>query len=52
MRLRFFVSQSILQSARNECASVRVIQITWIFYKVDTLLKRIVLMSNAVMKSF
>ena len=50
MHLRFFVSQSILQSAWNECASIGVIQITRIFNKVDALLKSIVLMGNTVMQ--
>ena len=35
MRLRFFVPQSILQSARNECASIGIIQVAWILYKVN-----------------
>ena len=51
MRLRFFVSQSILQSAWNKCASVGIIQVAWILYKVNALLKSVVLMGNTVMKS-
>lgn len=35
MRLRLFVPQSILQSARNECASIGIIQVAWILYKVN-----------------
>ena len=50
MRLRFFVLQNFLQSARDECASVGVIQITRIFNKVDTLLKSVVLMGNSVVE--
>ena len=51
MRLRLFVPQSVLQSARNECASVGIIQVARIFYKVDALLKSVVLMRNTIMKS-
>ena len=50
MRLRFFVLQSILQSTGNECSCIGIIQVAWIFYKVDTLLKSIVLMSNTVVE--
>ena len=35
MRLRLFVPQNILQSARNECASIGIIQVAWILYKVN-----------------
>lgn len=35
MRLRLFVLQNILQSARNECASIGIIQVAWILYKVN-----------------
>ena len=42
MRLRLFGSQSIFQSARNECSSIGIMQIAWIFYKIDTLLKSVV----------
>ena len=35
MRLRFFVPQNILQSARNECASIGIIQVAWILYKIN-----------------
>ena len=51
MCLRLFVPQNILQSARNECASVGIKQVAWIFYKVDALLKGVVLMGNSIMKS-
>lgn len=50
MRLRFFVLQSIFQSARNKCACIGIIQIAWIFYKIDALLKRVVLMGNTVVE--
>lgn len=50
MRLRLFVPQNILQSARNECASIGIIQISWILHEIDTLLKSVVLMGNTVMK--
>ena len=51
MRLRLFVPQNILQSTGNECASIGIIQISWILHEVDTLLKSVVLMGNTVMKS-
>ena len=51
MRLRLFVPQSVFQSAWNECASVGIIQVARIPHEVDAMLKRIVLMSNTVMKS-
>ena len=35
MRLRLFVPQNILQSSRNECASIGIIQVAWILYKVN-----------------
>lgn len=50
MRLRLFVPQSVFQSAWNECASVGIIQVARILHEVDAMLKRIVLMSDAVMK--
>ena len=46
MRLRLFVPQNILQSARNECASIGIIQISWILYEIDALLESVVLMAN------
>ena len=51
MRLRLFVLQCIFQSARNERASIGIIQVAWIFYKVDALLKSVILMGNTIMKS-
>ena len=51
MCLRFFIPQSILQSARNERASIGIVQVAWIFYKVNALLKSVVLMGYTVMKS-
>ena len=50
MRLRLFVPQNILQSARNECASIGIIQISWILHEIDTLLKSVVLMGNTLCK--
>lgn len=50
MRLRLFVPQNILQSARNECASIGIIQISWILHEIDALLKSVVLMANTIMK--
>ena len=35
MRLRLFVPQNILQSVWNECASIGIIQVAWILYKVN-----------------
>ena len=50
MRLRLFVPQNILQSARNECASIGIIQISWILHEIDALLESVVLMANTIMK--
>ena len=50
MRLRLFVPQYILQCAGNECTSIGIIQISWIFHEIDALLKGVVLMSNTIMK--
>lgn len=52
MRLRSFVSQCVFQSARNECACIEIIQVARILHEVDALLKFIILMGYAVMKSF
>ena len=46
MRLRLFVPQNILQSSRNECASIGIIQISWILHEIDALLESVVLMAN------
>lgn len=35
MRLRLFVPQNILQSVWNECASIGIILVVWILYKVN-----------------
>ena len=46
MRLRFFIPQSILQGTRDERASIRIIQISWILHEIDALLESVVLMAN------
>ena len=50
MRLRFFIPQSILQGTRDERASIRIIQISWILHEIDALLESVVLMANTIMK--
>ena len=45
-------SKSFLHSARDETASVGIIQKSWILHKIDSLLQGIILMCDTVMKHF